>query len=308
MKKPKKNSATVHPIESEAKPWLEWLAAEGRSPLTIKDYRYVVGWFARFLKERGGPGRVRDVRTEDLVAWQQRLFREKYSPITVGCYVHPLLGLFGWLEKRGEIFLNPCHTLEMPDAPRRLMPVPSEAQMLRLVNSVNGSSPIELRDQAILEVAYSCGFRCRELVGLDLEMVNLGEGLVQVVGKGGSERKGILTQAATRALQRYLDHGRPKLCDPDRETNALWLGNRYGRRIGAASLREIVKSHAKAVGLEIVPHAIRRAFATHLLRNGATPIQLRRLLGHISYRSLKHYLRYAPEELFETHRRSCLGQ
>ena len=73
------------------------------------------------------------------------------------------------------------------------------------------------------------------------------------------------------------------------------------------ALCNLVKRRAKAVDLVLTPHGIRRAFATHLLRNGATPMVLRRLLGHISYQHLRHYLRYAPEDLIETHRNSLLG-
>lgn len=307
MRTSKKSNPDVTAMVAEAAPWLEWLNTEGRSPRTITGYRYVVVWLARFMVARRQVS-LRDVQRTDLEAWLRFLIKEGYSPVTVGCYLHPLLGLFAWLEQRGEIFLNPCRGLELPDTPRRLMPVPSEAQMLRLVNSVTGSSPVDLRDRAILEVAYATGFRCRELVSLDVDSVDLAEGVIQVIGKGAAERKGLLTQAAIAALRVYLTKGRPELIGDGPEKNALWVAPRHGRRLGTAGLRIAVKGRAKAIGLTITPHAIRRAFATHLLRHGATPLQLRRLLGHISYRSLKHYLRYAPEDLLRTHRQSRLGQ
>lgn len=307
MKRQTKSYKQITSLLAEAEPWLDRLAAQGRSPITIRDYRFVVRRFSQFLSRDGGIAALRNVQQPHLEAWLRLLTKAKLSPVTVGCYLHPLLGLFAWLEQRGEIFLNPCSDLLLPKIPRRLMPVVSEAEMLRLMNSVRGESQVELRDRAILEVAYATGLRCRELAGLNLDSIDLAEGVVQTLGKGGTERNGLLTQAASDAVRRYLAQGRPGFVIGEATEAALWLGVNSGRRIAAPMLRRVVKKRANAIGLRLTPHGIRRAFATHLLRNGASPLQLRRLLGHISYQHLRHYLRYAPEELLATHRRSCLG-
>jgi integrase/recombinase XerD len=284
------------------------LASQGRSRNTTRAYRYAVRRFVRFLAKPQDLECFRDVQRADLEAWRLFLSERKYSPSTVACHLHPLLGLFDWLERSGEIFLNPCHGLEIPSVPHRLMFVPTEADMLRLLDSVSGLSPVDLRDRAILEVAYASGFRRCELLALDLTSIDLEQGVIRVIGKGGRERSGLLTQAAVTALGRYLADGRPRLLLHGERDKSLWPTAKFGRRMSPGLLLVLVKDRARAIGLKLTPHGIRRAFATHLLQRGATPIHLRRLLGHISYRHLRHYLRYAPAELLATHRKSCLGQ
>lgn len=293
-------------LVAETAPWFEWLVAQGRSPITIRDYRHVVRIFARFAVGLEIVS-LRAVQLPHLVAWQRHLTRRKLSPVTIGCYLHPILGLFSWMEERGDVFLNPGGELILPRMPRRLLPVISEADMLRLLDSIQGDTPADLRDRAILEVAYATGLRCRELVGLNLGSVDLEQGVVRTVGKGGTERVAFLTKGARDAVARYLKSGRSALTMLSFGEPALWIGVHTGERMRTAALRNAVKNRAKAVGLVLTPHGIRRAFATHLLRNGATPLALRRLLGHISYQHLRHYLRYAPEDLIETHRNSLLG-
>lgn len=307
MKRLTKLSERVAALVAMTAPWFEWLAAQGRSPVTIADYRLAVGLFARFLADHGGVVALHEVNGRHLEAWLRSLSRRKLSPVTIGCYLHPLLGLFAWLERQGKIFLNPGRDLLLPRITRRLLPVVGEADMLRLVHSVDGEAPEDLRDRAIIEVAYATGLRCRELVGLSIDSCNLVESMVVTVGKGGVERTALLTQAACAAVRRYLADGRPKLITTDTDDRSLWLGADSGLRITTVQLRCMVKRRAKAIGLKLTPHGIRRAFATHLLRNGASPVQLRRLLGHISYGHLRHYLRYAPEDLIAIHRNSCLG-
>lgn len=294
-------------LVTETEPWFEWLAAQGRSPITIQDYRLVVRVFARFAAGFREITSLHAVQRHHLAAWLQAMAKKKLNPVTVGCYLHPILGLFSWLEGRGDIFLNPGSDLIVPRITRRLLPVAGEADMLRLLRSIQGNSAGELRDQAILEVAYATGLRCRELVGLNLDSIDLKQDIVRIIGKGGTERLALLTQAARDAVARYLASGRPALIMAGVNEPALWIGARSGERIRTVELRDVVKNRARAIGLSLTPHGIRRAFATHLLRNGATPLLLRRLLGHISYRHLRHYLRYAPEDLIATHRNSCLG-
>lgn len=294
-------------LVAETEPWFEWLAAQRRSPITIKDYRHVVRTFAQFLVGLSEIVSLCSVQQHHLEAWLRGLNKRRLSPVTIGCYLHPILGLFSWLEARGEVFLNPGSNLLLPRIPRRLLPVIGEAEMLRLVCSVNGDLPVDLRDRAILEMAYATGLRCRELVGLHLGSIDLEQAVVRIVGKGGTERLALLTRASCAAVARYLAKGRRGLIMAGVSEPALWIGVHSGERISPTALRLMVRNRAKRIGLTLTPHGIRRAFATHLLRNGATPLVLRRLLGHISYRHLRHYLRYAPADLIETHSNSLLG-
>ena len=159
----------------------------------------------------------------------------------------------------------------------------------------------------MFELAYSCGLRCAELIGLDLGDVDFDEESLRVTGKGGKIRVVPIGEPAQRAIDRYLRDGRPSL-EPGEPTGAgapLFLSRR-GRRLSPSDVRRRLARWAReaAVAGGVSPHALRHSFATHLLQGGADLRSIQELLGHASVSTTQVYTRVEPSRLRSEYRRA----
>lgn len=295
-------------VNAEAQIWFDDLAACNLAASTITHGRKALMRLLKFLDTKDGPHLLRDVRAADLEAWMSSMFAAKKALSTIENAIGPVQRFYRWLEKRGLIFESQAQEVMMPRFFRPMQFVPTEAQMGRLLVGIPTNAVLDLRDRALLETAYASGLRLAELSGLNVESVDLSQGTVRVIGKGGNERMIPLTRAAVETIRLYLMKSRPVLLRGKENEPALWLAHSGGRRIGSRGLHDLVKSRAAGEGINMSMHAIRRAFATHLLHHGASPMDLKLFLGHSTFKHLKHYLRYAPTELIKIHQRSHLGK
>lgn len=294
-------------LVAEAKPWLDNLKARNLSPNTIKCSEKALRQLARYLLAQNQSQSCRDIRSDNLEGWLRSLFESKLKIASIHSAWNPVRLYCQWLVERGLIFDNPTRGLTLPRYYRPLQPVPTEAQMRLLLESVPTKRATGMRDLAILEVAYASGLRKHELAGLDLDSVDLVHRTVRTIGKGKRERVVPLTKAAVEAVQAYIKAARPRLLGMKKDHPALWLERIAGCRLSLCGIEKSITFRARAVGLHITARSIRRAVATHLLQHGATPIELKFFLGHTTFRHLRHYLRYSPEELRKIHRNSRLG-
>jgi len=288
----------------ELENWLRYLENRGRRPRTLEAYRYAVLSAQRFWSSNGGPIRLRAVSLTDLESWSRHLQDRGVAPITKEFYLLPLKAFYWWMERRGLIFRDPSQNLIVFRASRHLHDVVIERDVVRLLESIDGQTPVDLRDRAIIEIAYGAGLRCAEIAGLEVKSIDVAQRVVTVNGKGAKYRIVPLPRLAIEAIQRYFDQGRPKLVPI--ESNAMWSDKPH--RQCKTMVRAVVKKRSQQVGLDLTPHDFRRAFATHMLRRGASPIDLQRLLGHSSFRQMQHYLRYVIADLKATHNRSRLSR
>lgn len=298
MQQGSKPSAVIH----EFTPWLAALREQGRSPRTVLTYASAVKNFTRYLRRR----RVRQLRAvekRDLDDWRRHLVDDGCKPATVDLFVRALRGAFTWLVQTGRLFVNPAERVTTPKVPRLALRIPSEEEMRRLLESVTARNAVGLRDRAILETAYATGARLDELVRLDLGSIDVANRLLRLRGKGDKDRLVPLNGTALAALDEYLTCARAKLPQGSDES-ALFLSTRGGRRLAFYAIEVMVRRRGAKVGVGLTPHAIRRAFATHLLRAGASPAEIRELLGHQSYRHLGHYLQFHPDEMPATLQRA----
>ncbi|MGA1213343.1 MAG: tyrosine-type recombinase/integrase, partial [Solirubrobacterales bacterium] len=174
-------------------------------------------------------------------------------------------------------------------AGRKLPKVLTVAQIEEVLGAVPVRTPLEVRDQAMLELAYSSGLRSAEVVDLDLDSLDLPGGRVKVIGKGSRHRLVPVGEPAEAAIRRYLEEGRPDLLsDPEQE--ALFL-SRSGRRLSTSdvSRRLAVRVRKAASAGGISPHTLRHSFATHLLEGGADLRSIQELLGHSSISTTQVY-------------------
>src|SRR5262249_8806907 len=138
-------------------------------------------------------------------------------------------------------------------------------QMRTLLESIPARTPLELRDRAMLELAYSCGLRCEEIVNLDLGALDHDSEQLRVLGKGSKERLLPVGEPAQRALRRYVERGRHVLVSDPREA-ALFL-SKSGRRLSNSDVARRLSLWVRQAALVggVSPHSLRHSFATHLL-------------------------------------------
>jgi site-specific recombinase XerD len=165
-----------------------------------------------------------------------------------------------------------------------------------VIDDLDGSDPLDLRDRAVLEMLYGTGMRVSELASLTVD--SAGESMfVHVKGKGDKERSIPIGGSARRSLERYVAEARPFM-ETSESGEALWLGVR-GRPLGQRGIRRIVKRRAGTY-----PHALRHSYATHLLENGADLRSVQDLLGHAELATTQIYTAVTRKHMTETYERS----
>jgi integrase/recombinase XerD len=261
--------------------YARWLAAQGRS-LANADRE----WLQRYLGTRTRTG------GRSGAGYRARSNARLLSALR---HFHRLL------VREGRLAVDPTLLVDAPKLPRSLPKALSETEIDSLLRAPPGTS-LGMRDRAMLELMYATGLRVSELVGITAAQVNLRQGVLRVLGKGGKERLVPLGDEAAHWLQRYVAQARPVLLKGGR-SDALFVSNRR-----AAMTRQMfwtmVKRHAGAVGIDtkrVSPHVLRHSFATHLLNHGADLRALQMLLGHSSLSTTQIYTLVAQEGLKRLH-------
>ncbi|MCP4572136.1 MAG: tyrosine recombinase [bacterium] len=200
-----------------------------------------------------------------------------------------LRAFFGFLVAESIIATDPTATILAPRRGRHLPQVLSTEQAVRLVESVAGDRPADLRDRAVLEVLYGCGCRVSELCGLDVTDLDPGEATLLLRGKGRKQRLVPVGEPALAALEAWRLRGR-RHCVGKRNVPALFL-NQRGGRLTRVTVWSLVKRGASATGLPdaVSPHTLRHSYATHLLEGGADLRAVQELLGHADIASTDIY-------------------
>lgn len=304
--------------------YLKVRRAEGVAPGTLKYRRIYLVHFLEWLGER----RVLDLRNvtaDDARSYAVVLAKHRYrlgkaagaglralEPRTRTTRLLVVRDFFRWLVKTGFVLFDPTSALNLVLKHRQLpRNVLSEDQVERLLASPDLATPIGLRDRAILSLLYSTGLRRAEVASLDMNDVDLTDGTVFVKrGKGGKPRLVPLGQTAAADVLAYLQRGRPELAQGN--TTALFIGaddramKNLGQRLQPDGISQLVWRNSKRAGLPrlIRPHALRHAFATHLLRAGADIRHVQTLLGHSAVSTTEIYTHVAAKDLAEVHARS----
>jgi site-specific recombinase XerD len=265
------------------------LGARNLAERTRRAYGVDLGQFVEWAESRGlGVG---DVRHRDVRRYGAGLSREGAAAATVARKLAAVRGLYDFLVRTERAGQNPADLVSSPKREQKLPRVLSGEQVRSLLERIPARTPLELRDRALLEVAYSCGLRCEEIVNLDLASLDFEGERVRVLGKGSKERLLPVGEPARRAVTRYLERGRHALV-ADRRERALFL-SKSGRRLSSSDVtRRLglwVREAALAAGVS--PHALRHSFATHLLEGGADLRAIQELLGHASISTTQVYTR-----------------
>jgi len=289
-------------VRSDALPAFErHLGVErGRSPHTVRAYVRDVGVFLDGAGVDDDEG-LRSVTLADLRAWLGVLSRRGAARATIARTSASLRTFFGWLERTGRIDTDPSLRLSAPSRHLTLPPVLTQRSAAALLDvaavAADDDDPVHLRDRAALELLYATGVRVGELVGLDVDDVDLSADVLRVVGKGDKERRVPFGVPARRAVLAWLADGRPRLAVPE-SGPALLLGRR-GRRADQRQIRAVVHSllHHVPDAPDLGPHGLRHSAATHLLEGGADLRMVQELLGHASLATTQIYTHVSVDRL-----------
>jgi site-specific recombinase XerD len=263
----------------------------------ISDLRQFAAWAAR---ERVAPAEVDAKAVRRYVA---RLSEQGLAPSTSARKLAALRALFASQREHGCVAQNPADLVSTPRRGQRLPRVLSARDAARLLDAIAASDPLQRRDRAMFELAYSCGLRAEEIVSLDVADVDHDAEQVRVEGKGRKTRVVPVGEPALAAVREYLERARPAL--QAAPAGALFL-SKTGRRLGTSDVRRRLRGWTarSGVGQGISPHSLRHSFATHLLDGGADLRSIQEMLGHASVSSTQIYTRVESARLRSAYARS----
>ncbi|TET53888.1 MAG: tyrosine recombinase, partial [Anaerolineales bacterium] len=273
-------------MQAQVEEFLGYISLEkGYSVHTIAAYRSDLSQFLSYLDSQV----VRtwlDVTRIHILDYIAFLRSREYASSTVARKVAAVKSFFHFQVADGSLQDDPSATVDSPRVEKSLpRPLSPEEMEFLLAGPAQSNSPKALRDSALLELMYATGMRASEVIGLELDAVDLEAGTARCLGKGDRERILPLHSRAVEALQAYIGRGRPELLREE-EQDALFLNYR-GRALTRQGLWLIVKHRAVDAGIEreVTPHTLRHSFATHLLGGGAELREVQQLLGHANISS-----------------------
>lgn len=274
----------------------------GLAPLTLESYASDLQDFREYL-HRLGRTAWEEVTLVDLQGYLAELEARGLAATSRARRLSALRQFFRFLQQEEQVAANPVELLDSPRLPLKLPKVLGEEEVAALLAAVDPSTPLGLRDAALLEVLYATGLRVSELVGLTLKQVDLRRGVVRPLGKGRKERLVPMVPQAVEKLRLYLTEGRPRLLK-GRDSPYLFL-NRRGGRLTRQGFWKILRAYARKANLrQLSPHMLRHSFATHLLTRGANLRVLQLLLGHADLATTQIYTHLEADRLKAAHRKA----
>lgn len=298
-------------MERAVRSWLAHLDVErGVAANTLTSYRRDLGRYTEYLAGRGvlEPAEVTQAHVADFLA-TLREGSADHPPLAASSTARTLAavrGLHRFLALEGEVRTDPASAVSPPKPPARLPKAIAVDEVERLLEAASvGDTPASLRDRALLEVLYGAGARISEAIGLDIDDIDTGEGVVRLFGKGSKERVVPLGSYAAEAVGAYLVRGRPAFAAKGRGTPAVFL-NQRGGRLSRQSAWAVLKAAAERADLtaHVSPHTLRHSFATHLLDGGADVRVVQELLGHASVTTTQIYTLVTVQRLREVYAQS----
>ena len=286
--------------------FLRHLAIEkNASAHTVKSYREDLGQAIGFFRERLGE------QSPPVARLSPRLFRaylawlhdQGYAKTTIARRLAAVRSWCRFLCRQGDLTSNPAEGLRAPRQDKKLPHFLSAGQLQELLETP-GTTALGHRDRAILETLYSAGLRVSELVGLNLEDVDLDTGVATVRGKGRRERLAMFGGKAVTALRDWLPE-RQTLGPRGKAEMAIFI-NKNGGRLTTRSVGRLLEKYLASAGLDrrTSPHTLRHSFATHLLDNGADIRGVQELLGHRSLSTTQIYTHVTTNRLRDSYHKA----
>jgi len=278
--------------------WLE----DGLSANTLESYRRDLTQFASWMALSASPD-LYEATTADLQAWMAHLhLARRTSARSASRALSALRRFYALAIREGRITQDPTAQIKAPKLPRLPPKSISEAEVESLLKAPDISSPLGLRDRAMLELLYACGLRVSELIGLSWLQVDLQAGVLKVMGKGARERLVPLGEEAVYWVGDYFKQGARDTLLNGRQSEDLFVTQR-GEGMTRQAFWSLIRRYAIQAGIRgtLSPHSLRHAFATHLLNHGADLRVVQLLLGHADITTTQIYTHVARERLKALH-------
>lgn len=287
-------------MESWIDQFLEYLRVErNASPHTVKGYAEDLFLVRdRLSNDLGGTPQLTDLTTRNIRSFIAGLSASGAAASSVSRRLSTLRSFCRYLCRQGAMERNPTLGLRSPRMGRSLPGFLTEKDVATLLTAPPAGAALGLRDRAILETCYGAGLRVSELIGLDLDDLDLEQQVARVRGKGKRERLAPLGRFATQALARWIAIRRPRPTAAASHHRAVFL-NKNGTRLSVRSVGRLLEKYLKCAGIDprTSPHTLRHSFATHLLNRGADIRSVQELLGHASITTTQIYTHLTPDRL-----------
>ena len=271
----------------------------GLAEQTLHAYRSDLSKFSQWLDARGDS--LLTLRSEvlhDYLAWR---LDQGFKASSTARLLSALRRFFQYLIREQLREDDPTALLMGPKLPKRLPKDLSETQVEALLAEPDVGNPLELRDKAMLELLYATGLRVSELVGLTMENISLRQGVVRVIGKGNKERLVPMGEEAMYWIASYLREARGLLLGMQ-PSDVVFPSNRAQQMTRQTFWHRIKLYASRAhIAVDLSPHTLRHAFATHLLNHGADLRVVQMLLGHADLSTTQIYTHVASERLKALH-------
>ena len=279
----KKNKCENAILTKQIEDFVSYLSVEKNyAENTISSYERDLLKFSSFLNKKGFND-FKGIDSDTLNLFIMELRNTSTSGKSLKRYLSSIRVFFTFLMERDGLEINPALSIKTPKIERDL-PKTIDFDDLKKMMTIKSSKYKELRSVLMIELLYSCALRVSELVGINLEDINMNEGFVKVMGKGGKARFSPMGQTTIEVLKRYVKQR------PNCNTDALFI-NQKSLRISTRTVQNIVKNRALEVGVSINvhPHMLRHAAATHFLQSSHDLRTVQEFLGHKSIKSTQVY-------------------
>ena len=276
--------------------WLE----RGLSQHSLAAYRSDLHQLSRWLGTR--KTQLLSAQATDLQGYLKHRHQQGISAASISRALSALRRFYRYCLRETLCNEDPSALLESPKTSRVLPKVLTETDVELLLNAPDCKTILGLRDRAMLELLYATGLRVSELVGLTIEMINCQAGVIRTTGKGKKERLVPMGEEAVDWLNDYAESARPQLLEGHGQTEAFFV-TRRGSSMTRQAFWYAIKRYAKLAGIkiDISPHTLRHAFATHLLNHGADLRVVQMLLGHSDISTTQIYTHIAQSRLQALH-------
>jgi len=278
---------------------------KGLAHNTILAYGRDLKRFDAFLVKRR-KRKVEEVNREDIVDFLSSLYKEKMDSRSVARYLVSVRNFFKFAMMENLVTADPTENLESPKVRHSLPTYLRVDEVDKLLAAPDVSTPIGLRDRAMLEVLYSSGLRVSELLNLRLSDLDMKLGCVRCIGKGDKERLVPIGRKAIAAVEEYMAGSRPRFVRPSSPPphNQVLFLTRNGRRLSRVSIWKIMHDYGVRLGLRgrLTPHKLRHSFATHLLEGGADLRSVQLMLGHADIATTQIYTHVVEARLKQVYK------
>ncbi|MDD5454869.1 MAG: tyrosine recombinase XerC [Candidatus Ratteibacteria bacterium] len=268
---------------------------------TLTSYKTDLEQFNKFLSKHYPKIKMEQIQTTHIRDFLTTLHSDGYSSNSIGRKIAALRSFFKFAIRNELINSNPCSLISSPKK-KGVLPEPMSIREIETILSLPSNDHLSIRDKAVLETLYSTGVRVSELVGMNVDSIDFGGGIVKVKGKGRKERIVPVGNKALEALSEYFNKRNSFFVSLRKDLSvnkeALFLNN-WGGRLSAESVKKIVHDYIKeaAIKKHVSVHSFRHSFATHLLERGADLRAVQELLGHASLSTTQIYTHLTTKRL-----------